>query len=291
MKKLLSIAALVGLCLTTNAGNYIVSSFLKQSVLSIFVSNNVAWTNLESITQNGFGGAAPQTNSSGVVTNSVVARGWNWYTNAIPVLVGAGTNASYLPGILTIITNNTPVNPGTNSQGLATNGIIILTNSTFSVFQDVPIEPSAVTSSRFWDTIPGAAGLTNEIGTLFIRSWPNLYNVVGSANAGSNMVNVTFTPVLIDESAPVQGSSRPTKWEPTDLAIGASGASFTVTYTNSAGVLGTSSADPTLPTVFAIPLPAYLMRGANGLRCTKVYSGNTTNGLWIDTIALGHYMP
>jgi len=279
MKKLLFV---VGLCGTmhVSAANYTLSSFLRQPVVSIVISNAVGITNLDTIAQNGFGGAAPQTNSLGQVTN-VVTKGWLWYTSAPPVSVGG----VFLPGTLVIVTNNTPVNPGTNSSGVVTNGINVITNSTFNLFQDVSIEPPDAV--KYGDpSKPGAANITNILGTLVVKSYPNLFNVTGSANAGSNIVNLVFTPIVIDTSPLNQGQ----KYEASDLAFAAV-PSFTVTYTNSPNVLGTSSADPTVPTVFTFPVPQYLMGGANGLRLRSVYSGNTTNAVWIGTIALGHWTP
>lgn len=286
MKKLLSIIGVLGIVSQCLAANYTVSSFIKPPIISFVISNNVGVTNLDSIAAQNGGGGSPQTNSAGNVTN-LPSMGWMWATSQPPVTV----NGVLLPGSLMIITNATPVNPGTNANGQVTNGWVVVTNSTVNFLQDVPVEASWPGGPVDDQSLPGAAGSTNIAGTLIFRSVANFFQVKGSSAAGSNIVTAIFCPVYIDPTVPAQNSFALQKYEPWDLSYPVV-PSFSVVYTNSAGVdAAATSADPTIPTVYTYPLPRYLLKGANALRLRSVTAGGSTNAVWMTTIAFGRWMP
>jgi hypothetical protein len=273
MKKiLLTLAGLV--TLSASASDYKTYSFVNPQIVSFIVSNTVAVTNLNSIAAGGFVGASTaQTNGQGQLTN-VLTGAYLQYTSSPPVLINGSTPAL---GTLVVITNNTPLNTGTNAQGVVTNGILITTNNTVNFLSHVPIESGMSVPDE--QSKPGAAGNTNICGLITIRSYANFYGETGN---GSNTVSVVFVPIMID--------AKGVTYEPSD-ASHATPYAFTLTYTNNAGVLGTSSSDQYLPTVFQYQLPRYLVSGFNGLRCRSVSSGASPNGVWISDIKFTRWSP
>lgn len=273
MKRLVYILSVFGLAFATQAASWRTFSFINPLVTSIQLTNTVGATNLNhgyalgGVWTNGPGAAqangTQMTNWAGSGVNMI-------YTNNAPLSV-SGTN---LPGVLVIdVTTNLSTTGG--SFGIppfsASNLTYAKTNDALNLFQDVMF-PTDWNPSLGPGGGPGATNIVYggviEVGLLGSQ-------LAGSGD-GSNYVTFVFVPL----------DSNKNEMTLTLAGGVAAGAfmsmwpySFSITNAGSTKMVGSS----------IIPIPAYYLYGASGIRLLSATPGvawSTGGSVWLTSCNL-----
>jgi len=282
MKSLrLLLFAILSITFSTHAASFMVQSFLNPQVSSLVISNNIGWTNLNWVAQNNqqgqylLGTNTAGNNITAPIATNTMTMNWLYYSNSTPVQWFGQT----FPSSYVILTNNTV------AASASTNDIIWQTpgtNNALNVFQDVSLPGDFYTGVAPEYGI-GAAGTTNAIAYLQIVS--QQFSLFGNTavGAGSNIVNLTFSPIAAQPSSTGNPNYGIPGFVP-GLEPNFGDKVWVVTYTNQISTVGA-------PTVYNTPVPRWMYPGANGMRLRNVYSGSSTNAVNINSITLQYWKP